>query len=791
LDTVVLCIVHYRHSEAKFFDRYCFKIVQLTELLNIKYYWGVGTPLFRNKIKVELNWERRAMDNVKNQLEQAHFWSISPSLLCIIDEKGNFIQANPAWKNILGYAEDELIGKSILNFIHPDDIELTSAEARKIFSGVKTANYENRYCAKDGSYRWTSWNGVLSNHGQIYGVGIDITERKRAEEVLKESEEHFRTLSETTPIGIGVSSADGVILYSNPSYELILGYNPGELTGKKASELYWDPQDRSSWLGKLQKTGIARDIETRLKRKDGAPVWVSINVSSMPYHGQPAVIGTIQDITERKQAEEALKESKAKLEVALASMTDAVFITDINGDFIDFNEAFAHYHRFKSKAECFRKLAEYSDIFNGYFADGTLAPLDMWPVRRALRGETATNFELLVERKDTGEKWWGSYSFSPIRDINGKIVGAVVVARDITERKKAEAAMKESEDRFRTLANNISQLAWMADEKGWIFWYNQRWYDYTGTTLQEMEGWGWQKVHHPEHVEKVTEKFKHSVETGEVWEDTFPLRAKDGNYRWFLSRAVPIQDTQGNVIRWFGTNTDINEQLKTEEELRRYSAELEAFNYSVSHDLRQPLRALESFSDLLTSEYRDKLDENGREYVNRINKASQYMYQLTDDMLKLSRINRADMYRDNINLTEIAQSILNELKSSQPERKIEIKITAGIMVTGDKNLLTIATRNLLENACKFTSKCPEARIEIGKIEKDGEKVYFIRDNGIGLDMRYKDKLFQPFQRLTTDRSYSGTGIGLAIVQRVIHRHGGRIWAESELDKGATFYFTLG
>ena len=167
------------------------------------------------------------------------------------------------------------------------------------------------------------------------------------------------------------------------------------------------------------------------------------------------------------------------------------------------------------------------------------------------------------------------------------------------------------------------------------------------------------------------------------------------------------------------------------------------------------------------------------------------MSQLTDDMLKLSRINRDDMYKDQVDLSDMAQSIIEELRANQPERKAEIKIAPDLMASGDKNLLTIAMRNLLENAWKFTAKCPQTRIEMGELKKDGEKVYFIRDNGIGFDMRYKDKLFQPFQRLNTDKDYPGTGIGLAIVQRVIHRHGGKIWAESEKEKGTTFYFTPG
>jgi light-regulated signal transduction histidine kinase (bacteriophytochrome) len=226
-------------------------------------------------------------------------------------------------------------------------------------------------------------------------------------------------------------------------------------------------------------------------------------------------------------------------------------------------------------------------------------------------------------------------------------------------------------------------------------------------------------------------------------------------------------------------------------ELQAANKDLEAFGYSVTHDMKQPLRALGSFSDLLYEEYKDKLDETGKDYLERIRKASLFISELTEDMLKLSRITRAEMKREPVDLGSIANSIINEFKDDQPLRQIEIKIAPNLIVSGDTQLLTMALRNLLENAWKFTLKCQITHIEFGSIEEEGKMVYFIKDNGIGFDMRYKDKLFQPFQRLTTDKDYPGTGIGLAIVQRIIRRHGGKIWAEAETGKGATFYFTLG
>jgi two-component system, sensor histidine kinase and response regulator len=233
-----------------------------------------------------------------------------------------------------------------------------------------------------------------------------------------------------------------------------------------------------------------------------------------------------------------------------------------------------------------------------------------------------------------------------------------------------------------------------------------------------------------------------------------------------------------------------NELQTVNAALETANGELESFSYSVSHDLRAPLRVIDGFSQALLEDYADKLDQEGKENLQRVRAATRRMGELIDDMLNLSRVTRSEMRLESVNLSELAQTIAAELQRSQPDRRVEFVIAEGMVVNGDQGLLKVALENLLGNAWKFTGKRSEANIKFGMTEGDGKRVYFVRDNGSGFDMAYANRLFGAFQRLHDSHDFAGTGIGLATVQRVIHRHGGQIWAEAEVAKGATFYFTL-
>jgi hypothetical protein len=278
-------------------------------------------------------------------------------------------------------------------------------------------------------------------------------------------------------------------------------------------------------------------------------------------------------------------------------------------------------------------------------------------------------------------------------------------------------------------------------------------------------------------------------------EETIP--GADGVHT-YLSLKFPLRDAGGTPYAVCCVATDITERKRAADALRHAIAaaeqanrELEAFSYSVAHDLRAPLRSIDGFSQALLEDYAERLDEEGRQYLRYVRESAQHMAQLIDDLLALSRVTRSELRRERVDLSGLARAVLAQLQRTQPDRRVRLVIADGLSAAGDARLLRVAFENLLGNAWKFTGRRAEALIEFGLNGDAGEPIYFVRDNGAGFDMAYADKLFGVFQRLHSSADYEGTGIGLATVQRIVSRHGGRIWAEAEVDRGATFRFTLG
>ena len=335
------------------------------------------------------------------------------------------------------------------------------------------------------------------------------------------------------------------------------------------------------------------------------------------------------------------------------------------------------------------------------------------------------------------------------------------------------------------------------------------WQEYTGQTVDEVQARGWTRALHPDDVPHTMAVWMKAVETRLLYEVDYRLRRRDGVYRFFTVRGVPVLNDDGTAREWVGTCADITDRKRAEAEIRELNTsleqrvtertlqleaanrELEAFSYSVSHDLRAPLRAVDGFSQAVLEDYGGQLPEEGRRYLQTIRAGAQKMGALIDDLLNFSRLNRAPLNKNAVDTGNLVRSVLADLSAEQDGRQIELRIGELPVCAGDRALLRQVWINLLSNALKYTRKREAAVIEVGCEAGAEGDVFFVRDNGTGFDMRYADKLFGVFQRLHRAEEYEGTGVGLAIVQRIIQRHGGRVWTEAAVDRGATFYFTLG
>jgi PAS domain S-box-containing protein len=395
-----------------------------------------------------------------------------------------------------------------------------------------------------------------------------------------------------------------------------------------------------------------------------------------------------------------------------------------------------------------------------------------------------------------------------------------VLEEEIQERKVIEEQLSQTneallfnEERFRLLIATVKDYAiYRIDPDGIIQTWNEGAKRLKGYQAEEIIGQHFSKFYPPEAIEQGYPDYelKIAAKQGHFEDEGWRVR-KDGSRFWANVILTALYDEDGNLNGFTKITRDLTERKIAQEELQsseqRYrelaetlkyqstqleavNKELEAFCYSISHDLRAPLRAIDGFSQAIYEEYADKLDDTGKRYLTRVRDGSQQMAGLIDDMLNLSRLTRGELnFEDNIDLSQIAKSITADLQRMEPDRQVAFSIEEDLVVCGDKRLLQSMLWNLLGNAWKYTSKHTSANIEFGKIT-NGKTIYYVKDDGAGFNMQYADKLFGAFQRLHKSSEFAGTGVGLATVARIIHRHGGQIWAEGEVEKGATFYFTL-
>ena len=333
------------------------------------------------------------------------------------------------------------------------------------------------------------------------------------------------------------------------------------------------------------------------------------------------------------------------------------------------------------------------------------------------------------------------------------------------------------------------------------------WRAFTGQAVDEVKGWRWAEALHPDDRARTIDIWSRSVENRSFYETEYRLRRYDGQYRDMAVHGVPVLEKEGVIREWVGTCADITERKQAEAEIYRLNQdlerrviertvqweasnkELEAFAYSVSHDLRAPLRAIDGFSRILLEEHASELNDEARHCLDVVRSNAVQMGKLIDDLLAFSRLSRQSLRKQTVKVEELTRQTFDQLLADQPERRVEMVMGPMPPCEADPALLKQVFVNLISNALKYTQRRSLAHIEFGSL-RQGEPVYYVRDNGVGFDMKFVDKLFGVFQRLHRAEDFEGTGVGLAIVNRIISRHGGRIWADAAVDRGATFYFTL-
>jgi PAS domain S-box-containing protein len=501
---------------------------------------------------------------------------------------------------------------------------------------------------------------------------------------------------------------------------------------------------------------------------------------------------------ELRQAQQALAESETKYRIVADNTYSWEFWIDPDGRFL------------YSSPSCLRITGRAPEAFLG---DPSLFlriihPDDAARVRVHLQERSnersPCEMEYRIVRSDKTVRWT-SHTCQPVFDNEKNFLGTRGSSRDITDQKLAERALRESEERYRVLferaGDGIFILEAEEERVGHIVAANNAAAEMHGYSVEELRALSIIDLDTPEAAQQAPETIRRILQ-GERVKRELGHRRKDGSVFPCEISAGLIETGGRKFILAF--DRDITERKRTEETLRSAHAELqrrayeyeavnrelEAFSYTVSHDLKAPLRSIEGFTRAILEDYADKLDATGRDYLMRVQSGAQRMNQLIEAMLKMARLTRGEIHENRVDLSSLAKVIEHELRAKEPQRRVEFIIAERVRVNGDAEMLRVMLQNLLENAWKFTSRREAATIEFGVTDMDGKAVCFVRDDGAGFDLQFAGKLFMPFKRMHAGSEFPGLGIGLAIAHRIVMRHNGRMWARSAPDKGATFYFTL-
>jgi PAS domain S-box-containing protein len=632
----------------------------------------------------------------------------------------------------------------------------------------------------------------------IAALVIEIRRRKRADAALRESESRLDLSLRSSEMGVWYLDLVENKRYFDDRVCHLLGLDPAEFIGK-AEEFFNSvhPQDRDAVKSALARSiehGVPYEPEYRTIWPDGSIHHIAAR-GKLVYdnEGRPIRLnGLIWDITERRQAEAALRESEERFRVAQELSPDGFSILrpvrDADGLVVDFIWVYANPELERIVGMPLAALAGRSllELFPGH-RDSPF--LDLYR-QVADTGQTGIQESLYHGDGVLQERWFRVAVVALGQDI-------AVLSQDVTKRKLAEDALRESETRFRSLFENMTEGVALHeiiyDDRHTAVDYrvlatNPAFAAHTGLQPEQINGQLATAAYGTDEA-PFLETYARVAETGQPV--SFDTLFQPMQRHFNISASSPQPGQFVTVFEDITVGKRMEEDLwERTAQLEAANKELEAFSYSVSHDLKTPLRAIEGFSRMLLGEHAAKLDAEVHRLLKVITDNTQLMNHLVDDLLTLSRLGRKAIKKGSVNLSSLAQQVFDRLREQMPERDLQLNIGDLPQGHGDQSLLHQVMENLLSNAIKFTKSRKTAVIEVGVINEENETIYYVKDNGIGFDERYAGKLFGVFQRMHNPTEYEGTGVGLAIVKRIIERHGGRVWAEGKVNKGAIFHFTL-